>query len=258
MGAFSALEARGCLMAKANRPQKELDFLQLQALFDEELTPQEQEELRAQLAETTGDDSKRLDALAEMRELLRFQHEAKLESETLDLWPAIRGALDLKHESAPKVEAEPRQGRFFKALSEFFGLHKVVLVPAAVIAVVMAIVVGPQLLNEAPPEGVVETERTIVIVEPLRFEGQGAGAVSYTPESQTPVIWYLGEQSPSPSEPAVIELSPEEIEILRQSETIHRLRERLERLEKLAWPRHPINTEAVPSTQGSWQTGGTL
>ncbi|MDX9724620.1 MAG: hypothetical protein RBU37_27980, partial [Myxococcota bacterium] len=85
------------------------------------------------------------------------------------------------------------------------------------------------LLRQHGGDVVVEKERTIVVVEPLRLEGQANGTVSYTPGSNTPVIWYLGENQSETTEP----VEPKRPLFI----PIDSIIKRLERLETLAFPR---------------------
>lgn len=226
-------------------PRAALDPLLLQAYFDGELSAAEAADLEARLAD---DDALRLEALGEMRELVRFDLEQRVESVELgNLWARIERELD--REAAPAAAAAParatpapapNQGGWWASFKAFFSSHKVVLVPTLVAATVVGLVMVPFLLNQAPPERVVEVqkERTIVIVdEPLRFEGNSTGAVSYTPNSNTPVIWYLGEP---PMDGNGGELGGAEPATVRRDSALpvplDRLLERLERIERLVLP----------------------
>lgn len=230
-----------------------LDPLLLQAYFDGELAPDEVAHVETALRESP-DDRERLEVMSEMSELVRFDLEQRIEDVELGgLWsriePALddngRRALEAAASPAPPVrEVDPRStaGSWWSSVKAFFADHKAVFVPTMVAATVITLVVVPLLLNQAPPERVVERERTIVIVdEPLRFEGNSTGAVSYTPGTNTPVIWYLGEPTATdtPDEGAAGVGAADPALLRRQLSLpipIDGLLERLERLERMMLP----------------------
>lgn len=222
-----------------------IESLRLQACFDDELPAAEAAELRARLADN-DDDRRRFEALEEMRELVRFEHEQHLESvELSSLWARIEPRLDaasapveLVHQTpAPEPPRDWLATRWASFLA-FLQLHRRALVPSFAAALIAALFVAPMAMNQAPSEHVLDDERMIVIVEPLRFEGGSTGAVSYTPQSNTPVIWYLGAQSVTPPGDSLAPSVPSEVEP-RLRLKLEKLFQRLERLERWAWPNTP-------------------
>lgn len=184
-----------------NRNGKAIDPLLLQAHFDGELSTDESAEVERLLAASPSD-AMRLTALTEMRELVRFDVEQGIEEvEFGSLWSRLETTLELEEAAAqPRVVPVPESEvpSLWERLVELFAGHRGAFALAAV-AAVAALIVIPRLTNTPPPDRVIEKERTIVIVEPLRFEGNSTGAVSYTPQSNTPVIWYLGGEPTEPS-----------------------------------------------------------
>jgi len=175
-----------------NPKEKAIEPLLLQAYFDGELDEAESFEVET-LFEHSASDAKRLSALKEMRELVRFDVEQGIEQvEFGALWSRLESTLEFVETPVqPAREVERRTGGLWQQLADLFAGHRGAFALAAVVAIV-AVIVLPRLANTPPPDRVIEKERTIVIVEPLRFEGNSTGAVSYTPQSNTPVIWYLG------------------------------------------------------------------
>ncbi len=231
-----------------------IDPLLLQAYFDDELESDEADRVAALIAETPQDQA-RLDALEEMRELVRFDLEQHIEDVDLAcVWERLEPALKRTPAAAPVRAAEPGWlALAWRAVHEFFGAHSTVLVPTAVAAVVVSLVLTPILMNQRPTERVVEKERTIVIVEPLRFEGGSTGAVSYTPQSNTPVIWYLGGATPEPGAALPAAVDREQL-----PGSVKKILERLERLERLGWPSEPPGSKTSPHTPPASNAGGPI
>ncbi len=214
-----------------------IDPLLLQAYFDGELEGEEADRITARLAETSEDQT-RLDALEEMRELVRFDIEQHIEDVDLAcVWERLEPVLEQLPAPAPAALRSQTPGWLalaWRAVRDFFGEHQTILVPMAVTAVLVSLVLTPVLMNQQPHERVVEKERTIVIVEPLHFEGGSTGTVSYTPQSNTPVIWYLGGAAP---EPGVA--TPTAVDRAQLPPSVQSILNRLEHLERLGWTSHP-------------------
>ncbi len=207
-----------------------LEPLRLQAYYDGELPEDEAHELAAHLVHGT-DDQARLAALQEMGDLVRFDNEQALELLDSSAFTAriIAATAALPSHPAKAATATPNDpgtwlDRVMQSLGAYFAAHRKIFIPATVLLAMAALVMLPMLLSPQAPTTLVEKERTIVIVEPLHLEGGASGSVSYTPHSNTPVIWYLGSQSPETSSPT-LDAAPLRI-------AIHNILQRLEKLEK--------------------------